>query len=353
MRSERGTFKVGMTLRPAPGAMGRLAQQVEAAGFDILLCSDTQNLAPEVHGSLMEAALTTSQILLGPGVTNPVTRTTAVTASAIASLHTASGGRSICGFGRGDSAVTHAGVQPASVAEMATAADELLMYWGRKPASGAPDAFPLAWYDAKAFAEIPLDIACTGPRTIRLAADIADRVTFAVGAAPERVAWAMSVIDNRLKETGRQRSDIKVGAYLNAIVSSDLKTATDLIRPLVSVLAHFPAVGKGSVSTLPTSHRSIAGSLRTDYDAAEHGDPNADHLALVDDDFVEWFALVGDARHCRTRLADLLDLGLDHIYLVGPIPNNDDRAQRADFLVEANSRFLQEVVMPLRGNPTT
>ena len=31
---------------------------------------------------------------------------------------------------------------------------------------------------------VPIDIACTGPKTIELAADVADRVSFAVGSAP-------------------------------------------------------------------------------------------------------------------------------------------------------------------------
>src|SRR5207245_6637486 len=39
--------------------------------------------------------------------------------------------------------------------------------------------------------KVPVDVAATGPRVIETAARLADRVTFAGGAAPEGLAWAI------------------------------------------------------------------------------------------------------------------------------------------------------------------
>jgi len=53
------------------------------------------------------------------------------------------------------------------------------------------------------------------------AADIGDRVSFAVGSAPERIQWAMNVFNARMAVNGRDRSQVRVGAYLNLVCDKD------------------------------------------------------------------------------------------------------------------------------------
>ena len=67
-------------MEASPGYTARLAQKIEAMGFDALLCPDTQNLSPDPFGQLSLATQTTSRLKLGTGVTNPLTRDVAVTA---------------------------------------------------------------------------------------------------------------------------------------------------------------------------------------------------------------------------------------------------------------------------------
>ena len=93
-----------------------MAQRAEADGFDGWFVVDSQNLAGDCYVALAQAAAATERIQLGTGVTNPFTRHPAVTASAIASVHAASGGRAVLGIGRGDSALAHLGLAPAPVA---------------------------------------------------------------------------------------------------------------------------------------------------------------------------------------------------------------------------------------------
>ena len=76
-----------------PGVAVRMAQRAEADGFDGWFVVDSQNLAGDCYVALAQAAAATERIQLGTGVTNPFTRHPAVTASAIASVHAASGGR--------------------------------------------------------------------------------------------------------------------------------------------------------------------------------------------------------------------------------------------------------------------
>ena len=42
-----------------------------------------------------------------------------------------------------------------------------------------------------AMPKVPVDVAASGPKVIALGATLGDRVTFAVGADPERIAWAL------------------------------------------------------------------------------------------------------------------------------------------------------------------
>ena len=103
------------------GKTAGLARRVEAWGFDGLLVADSQNLNADVWVELALAVAATERIQLGPGVTNPVTRHPAVTASAAATLQAASGGRAVLGLGRGDSAVAQIGRRPVSVETLESA----------------------------------------------------------------------------------------------------------------------------------------------------------------------------------------------------------------------------------------
>ena len=38
------------------------------------------------------------------------------------------------------------------------------------------------------------------------------------------------------------------------------------------------------------------------------------------DDFVDWFSICGSPEKCSERLQALVDLGLDHVYLLGGSP---------------------------------
>ena len=78
--------KIHLLTFPLPGMAGAMAQMFEAAGWDGVYFADTQNLAGDVFVSLGLAAAATEKMTLATGVTNPVTRHPAVTASAIATV---------------------------------------------------------------------------------------------------------------------------------------------------------------------------------------------------------------------------------------------------------------------------
>ena len=71
-----------------------------------------------IYSAILEA---TSKVIVGPMVTNPLTRDWTVTASLFATLNEMYGNRTICGIGRGDSAVRVPGGKPARLETLAEA----------------------------------------------------------------------------------------------------------------------------------------------------------------------------------------------------------------------------------------
>ena len=104
---------------PIPGAFAQMARMVEESGFDGIGVVDTQNLAADPYSELCLAAHATKHLKLRTAVTNPVTRHSAVTASAIATVQAESGGRAVLGIGRGDSAVSKVGERAPSAKDFA------------------------------------------------------------------------------------------------------------------------------------------------------------------------------------------------------------------------------------------
>ena len=122
------TTEFGLVMEASPGYTARLAQDIEAMGFDYLLCPDTQNLAPDPYSQLTLASANTKNLRLGTGVTNPVTRDAAVTATALMSLQQESAGRAVCVIGRGDSSAAHIGIKNATTRQLRTYVEQIRAY---------------------------------------------------------------------------------------------------------------------------------------------------------------------------------------------------------------------------------
>src|ERR1700733_1422901 len=78
---------------PRPQRLLDHALAYEAEGWDGTTVSDSQCIAPDVFVILTMIALSTTRLHFSTGVTVPLTRHPAVTASAVAALQEISGGR--------------------------------------------------------------------------------------------------------------------------------------------------------------------------------------------------------------------------------------------------------------------
>jgi len=203
-------------------------------------------------------------------------------------------------------------------------------------------ASKLRWFDSVQVAPVPIDIACTGPQTIAVAVDVGDRVSFAVGSAPKRIEWAMGVALARLAETGRPRSSLRIGAYVNLVCDPDEQRAIELGRMISGMVAHFAGMKDAPPDHLPPQLKGIAAQMQTGYDMTRHARESGSHLKSVPDDFVEWFSICGPPAKGRSRLQELVQLGLEHVYQLGGSPVAHPHGPRQAAMVEQARLFATE-----------
>jgi 5,10-methylenetetrahydromethanopterin reductase len=331
-------------MEASPGYTARLACDVEAMGFDYLLCPDTQNLAPDPYGQLALAAAATQALRLGTGVTNPITRDAAVTATALMTLQQESAGRALCAIGRGDSSAAHIGVPNATTAQLRRYIERIRAYMAGETIDRDGTASKIRWLQGEQVAPVPIDVACTGPKTIRMAVEVGDRVSFAVGSAPERVEWALQTAHDHLHEIGRDRATVSFGAFVNLVCDADEQRAIGLGRMIAGMVAHFAGMKNAPVDHLPPQLRELATHMQRGYDMEHHAQEEAGHAAEVSDDFVDWFSICGPPDKCRTRLRALVDMGLDHVYILGGSPVAHPHGERQAAMIEQTRLFAAEVL---------
>jgi 5,10-methylenetetrahydromethanopterin reductase len=290
-----------------------IAQENEAFGFDVQYFGDNQCLTSDTFSELRAAAAATTDMRIATGVTNLVTRHPAVVASSIAGVQVVSQGRAICGVGKGDSALGMIGLRPQHHDEFVERMAMLRTYLsGESQRTGSWDS-RLQWLDDVDYAPVPLEMMASGPKSLEAAGQLCDRVSLAVGAAPERIAWALDIVYEAAERAGRSRDDVTVGAFVNIVIDDDQTQAADLLRTRVKGWAHMASFPGHDLQTQPEIMRSATRRLRNEYDYAHHdsevGSPLAD---LVSAEFAGWFGIGGPRSYVIDRLVELGQLGLRH-----------------------------------------
>jgi 5,10-methylenetetrahydromethanopterin reductase len=309
------------------GTASKVGVEAELDGFDGLSFGDTQHIAADPYSGLCLVARATERLKLLVGVTNPVTRHPAVTATSIATVQAESGGRAVLGIGRGDSSLAHLGLPPATFDETERYVIRVQTYLEGR---GEPDSntSPLAWISRTAQPKVPVDVAATGPRMIGMGARWAERVTVNVGALPHRVGWALELAGQHAQEGRQVRSPLSLGAYLIVAVHSDQSVAKDLARGPLAAYAHFSGMTAAGGEQLDQGDRSVVRAVAADYDLRFHGRKEGRHVAHLDDSFITRFGVVGSPTHCTERLFELAELGLQRLVLVEGLDPSEPEAQR-------------------------
>lgn len=295
----------------------RLAQLAESLGFDGLWLNDAQCRWRDVYVSLAAIGASTSRIVLGPSVTNPLTRHLTVTASAMYSLHELTGGRARMGIGIGDAAVKDIGKRPIRISDLARAVETIRELWAGNevPLDGANSRL---WYTAGSPRSIPVYFAASGPKLIRSAGQIADGLLLNVGAEPRYIQSALAGLEEGALSVGRAQRDIKVAVRIPTCVSYE-RDARRYVRSRVGVtlLNRMPP-------DLDEDDLQAVEKIRQAHDPQEHLQLNAGYAEHVTDSLVDKFALAGRPEECLEKVRALIKTGVDELNLTFMHPDTEN-----------------------------
>ena len=317
-----------------------LAQKCEQLDFDGLTLTDSQNLSNETYITLALAARATSTLMLGPGVTNPLTRHAALTASAIATLQQLSEGRAVLGIGRGDSSLFNIGHKPVSPSVFQNYIETLQVYLSGRSLDANGYESQLKWLENTNLDKVPIDVAATGPKIIRMGARIAERISFALGGDVDRIAWGINQVNQSLSEKVRTIEDKpSLGVYLNICVHDDFGRAAELVRPGVGIFAHFTGMPGANREHVNQADQSMFDKLGSAYDKVRHGRGDAAHAQEMSLELIDRFSVIGRPEDCIKKLKDIEALGIDRVSVIGPRP--DHFGAEADNALE---RFASDII---------
>jgi 5,10-methylenetetrahydromethanopterin reductase len=321
--------RFGLAFPPGPPSeVAELAIMAEDLGFDRLGLSDSQSLFRETYVSCAVAAGATSSLLIGPRVTNAATRHAAVTASAMASLQELSGGRAFLGIGTGDSALLNLGLRPSRLDELEPYVTSVRSLWTDGHAELGGTDMNLSWYKGLGLPAIPIHIAAEGPRTLRMAARIADEVLVGMGLSGEVVRHSIEIVAEGASGVGRNPGDIDLWWMTKANIGDDPDRAMSQMRMALAASAHhvfrFTREGKFVPPALQPAIEELLASYRYNEHEApgdrRHNAELVDRLGLTHF-LAERFALVGDAAGWIDKIGRLVDAGAHNFWLTVHVPD--------------------------------
>ncbi|MVU83737.1 TIGR03842 family LLM class F420-dependent oxidoreductase [Nocardia sp. ET3-3] len=312
---------IGVVLQCTPPAsrVVELARIAETHGFSHVWTFDSHLLWQEPYVIYSQILAATRKVVVGPMVTNPSTRDWTVTASTFATLNDMFGNRTICGIGRGDSAVRTLGGRPANLATLRESIGVIQELGNGRSARIGDTTIRFPWASAS---RLPVWVAGYGPRALDLSGEVADGFILQL-ADPDITAWTIARVRAAAERAGRDPKAVTIcvaaPAYITDGSAAALKHAREQCRWFGGMVGNHVAdiVSRyGADSDVPKALTDyIAG--RQGYDYNEHGRAGNTHAEFVPDEIVDRFCVLGTPDEHLTRLRELEAMGVDQfaVYL--------------------------------------
>ena len=325
---------IGVVLQCDPPARDviTLAQKAEAAGFSHVWTFDSHVLWEEPFVIYSQILATTERIMVGPMVTNPGTRDWSVIASLFATLNDTFGNRTVCGIGRGDSALRVIGRRPTTLATMSQAMRVIKDLAEGREVTHDGVAFRIPWVRE---GKLEIWMAGYGPKALKLAGQQADGFILQT-ADPHIARWTIGSVRAAAAEAGRDPETITICVAAPAYVGSDLPHQRNQLRWFGGMVGNHVAdlVARYGTSG-PVPHELtdyIAG--RKGYDYSHHGRADNQSADFVPDAIVDRFCLLGSESAHVDRLRELASLGADQfaVYLMHDEPDKTLAAYGRDII---------------------
>ena len=199
-------MRVGFFFWPyTPEYTTRMAALGDDLGFDMVGVADTPGNAMDVWVAMALVASRTRRVRIPVCVTNAITRHPAVTATAAASVDLLAEGRVILGVGAGHSGVVNVGAAPAPAEALGEAVTFMRRLLRGERAAWAGGAAEIPWRRGR----VPVYVAASGPRALRMAGGVADGAFVNHGLQQEHVARAEGALGEGARAAGREPGDVE------------------------------------------------------------------------------------------------------------------------------------------------
>ena len=311
-------FGVVLQTNPPARRVVELAKRAEANGFTHVWVFDSPVLWQEPFVILARILAETERIIVGPMVTNPGSRDWTVLASTFATLNDAYGPRTICGIGRGDSALRVIGRKPRTLAEMVEAirvvkglvAGETVDY------HGTDLRFP--WVERGW--DLPMWGAGYGPRALDCIGRHADGFVLQL-ADPQILEWTRAAVMEAAAAQERAPGSVATCVVAPAYIGDDIAHQREQLRWFGGMVGnHVADLVKRYGEHSPNVPKALTDYIknRADYDYAHHGRAGNPSTDFVPDGIVDRFCVLGRVEDHIAKLTTLRDMGADHfaIYLM-------------------------------------
>lgn len=313
------TPRFGLLFMPTPPAqLAAWTREADEAGFERIGIGDSQSLYRDVYVALAVTAQNTQRALIGPRVTNPVTRHPTVTASAIASIDELTDGRAFLGIGTGHSALLNIGRAPARrqvLRDYIQCIKDLFEY-GEAEYEGRLSR--LSWPMRRP----PIIVAAAGPKALELAGEVGDGVIVGSGMTQPAVDHALDRLSTGARRSGRELEDLDIWWYVPTNLHEDGDAAVAEVRAAVVSGAHAYFYGGVQGRSVPAELEGAVQELVSGYAVEQHVRPGQSpaNAELVDrlglrDYILERFGIAGDPDQVTARIRTLQERGISNFWM--------------------------------------
>ncbi|NUU24227.1 MAG: TIGR03842 family LLM class F420-dependent oxidoreductase [Streptomycetaceae bacterium] len=307
----------GLVLQADPPAaeVVELMKTAERLGFRHGWTFDSVVLWQEPFVIYSRILAETTTLRIGPMVTNPLTRHWTVTASLFATLNEMYGNRTVCGIGRGDSAVRVPGGKPATLATLGESMRVIKELAEGREVDLNGTRVRIPW--APEGSRLPVWMAGYGPRALELVGRQADGFILQL-ADPYLTEYMVRSVRTAAERAGRDPAALTVCVAAPAYVCEDTPEALAHAREQCRWFGGMVGNHVADLVARYGEHSSAVPEELTDYikdrreyDYAHHGRADNPTTRFVPDEIVERFCLIGSVETQLQRLMELRDLEVD------------------------------------------
>lgn len=307
--------RIGLRVPPCAPVpeLAAFVRDVESAGLDEAWFPDSQLLWRDVFSVAAGVGAATSRLTLGTAVTNVVTRHPAVVASAARTVAEVAAGRFVLGVGVGNSSVAPVGLAPSTRGQLRDRLGTI-----RRLLAGETVDFGGVESRLRDPVAVPIHVAASGPRNLRLAGELADGVILLSGVAPEPLAAALDAVRSGAAGVDRDSVPATVSAFCR--VTDDVERDARELKPICLGIA-----SNGGAAFLATAgiHVDVPARLPAVYPDLVHAESWDAAVAACDDyvsddavvAFARRFCLFGSAAEIVARLGELAEAGVGSVLL--------------------------------------